>query len=98
MTTKSGFISTTIGLNSPFLAVDQQDSKSMIAIKAALNGNIFMHCPVDMAEDFQVGGPSFVSVFLFLVDTAELRSCGATWHEMAQVVLKRCRVRRPVGL
>jgi hypothetical protein len=26
----------------------------MINVQTSLNGNIFMHCPVDMAEDFQV--------------------------------------------
>jgi hypothetical protein len=28
--------------------------KTMIAVQTSLNGNIFMHCPVDMTEDFQV--------------------------------------------
>ncbi|KAI9551419.1 hypothetical protein GHT06_021752 [Daphnia sinensis] len=29
-------------------------SKTMISVQTSLNGNIFMHCPVDTTEDFQV--------------------------------------------
>lgn len=54
VTSTAGLISTTTMENSPFLAVVENSSRKF-AIKAALNGNIFMHCPVEMAEDFQVG-------------------------------------------
>nr|CAH0108221.1 unnamed protein product [Daphnia galeata] len=43
----------------PFLVATETDAsssshKTMINVQTSLNGNIFMHCPVDMAEDFQV--------------------------------------------
>ena len=51
--------STSILPNSPpFLMATETDAssshKTMITVQTSLNGNIFMHCPVDMAEDFQV--------------------------------------------
>ena len=46
--------STTSSPNSPFLMAIEESKKTMIAVQASLNGNIFMHCPVDIAEDFQV--------------------------------------------
>jgi hypothetical protein len=45
----------------PFLVATETDASSsshktinVINVQTSLNGNIFMHCPVDMAEDFQV--------------------------------------------
>ncbi|XP_046444059.1 uncharacterized protein LOC124194078 [Daphnia pulex] len=40
----------------PFVVAEAEPSphKTMIAVQTSLNGNIFMHCPVDMTEDFQV--------------------------------------------
>lgn len=38
----------------PYLASDNAPPKTIISVQTSLNGNIFMHCPVDMTEDFQV--------------------------------------------
>ncbi|KZS09637.1 uncharacterized protein LOC116928832 isoform X1 [Daphnia magna] len=40
--------------SSPYLASDNAPPKTIISVQTSLNGNIFMHCPVDMTEDFQV--------------------------------------------
>ena len=50
----------TTGPLSPFLMVTDDSSKTMIPVQASLNGNIFMHCPVDINEDFQVSQPIYL--------------------------------------
>lgn len=48
--------------SSPYLASDNAPPKTIISVQTSLNGNIFMHCPVDMTEDFQVGVFFFFSI------------------------------------
>lgn len=60
--------------------------KTMIAVKASLNGNIFMRCPTeDMNDDFQVG------VFPLPLEFCEIREVYelGTYSSRRQVEQKR---------
>lgn len=56
----------TTGPYSPFLMVDDDSTKTMIPVQASLNGNIFMHCPVDINEDFQVSPTRIFHIYRLL--------------------------------